>query len=105
MCRGFSFASLLVFICFSFFESLRDVLILKAAGAPRAPYFSLLAQRKVSKRRGTLLPWPSASLRSSRSAARKELAIFDRSDTFSLLPQSTAVLSTSEGTRDGLFKS
>jgi hypothetical protein len=35
---------------------------------------------------------PAGSLRSSLPAARKELAIVDRSDTFSLVPQSTAVL-------------
>jgi hypothetical protein len=33
-------------------------LILKVAGAPQAPDFSLLAQRKVSKRKGILLTRP-----------------------------------------------
>jgi hypothetical protein len=77
--------------------SFRDGLILKAAGAPRAPFFLLLAQKKEGKQKGTLLPRPSASLRSSRPAARKELASIAGSDTFSLNPQTAAVLGASEG--------
>ena len=40
------------------FESLRDGLILKAAGAPQAPFFLLLAQKKEGKEKGTLLTRP-----------------------------------------------
>ena len=48
---------------------------------------------------------PAGSLRSSRPAARKELAIFNRSDTFSLTPQSTAVLGGRPVTLGGRFLS
>ena len=66
--------------------SLRDGLILKAAGAPQAPFFLLLAQKKEGKEKGTLLTPPSASLRFSPVAARKELASCAGSNTFSLHP-------------------
>jgi hypothetical protein len=66
----------------------RRVFILKAGGGPRTPFFLLFAQKKEGKEKGTLLPRP---------AARKELASFAGSDTFSLSPQSAAVLGASEG--------
>jgi hypothetical protein len=57
-----------------------------SGGRAAAPFFSLLAQRKEGKRKGTLLTRPSASLRVLSTTARKELASFAGSNTFSLHP-------------------
>jgi hypothetical protein len=46
----------------------------------------LLAQKKEGKEKGTLLTRPVAALRFSSITARKELATFGRSNTFSLYP-------------------
>ena len=48
--------------------------ILKAAGAPQAPYFLLIAQKKVGKEKGTLLTRPAASLRFAFLTGARQLA-------------------------------
>jgi hypothetical protein len=75
-----------------FFESLRDESILTCAvahtqsesgGCAAAPDFSLLAQRKVSKRKGTLL---SPDRCASRRSRREKNSALRTSNTFSLHP-------------------
>jgi hypothetical protein len=55
----------------------------KAADAPQAPFFSLLAQRKEGKRKGTLL---SPDHCASRRSRREKNSALCASNTFSLHP-------------------
>ncbi|MDJ0740480.1 MAG: hypothetical protein QNJ91_12235, partial [Gammaproteobacteria bacterium] len=62
---------------------------MKALGGAHPPFFSLLAQRKEGKRKGTLKAW--SPLRSDCPAllavsGARELAIADRSDMHALFP-------------------